>query len=367
LLGTFTLERPYYYCPACHRGFYPCDEALGIEAMRYTPAAHEVICLAGVQDSFSKAADTLFVLSGLRVSESTVQRVTEAEGAALGEMLANKETIGKDEPWDWSHDARGHTVAYVSVDATGVPQQGPHGEKTESKMAYVAMIYNARDAAETKERKPERIERNRRYLAGYFELDELGLQLRRQAAQVGIDAVQQQVALSDGGNGLEDFFRKNFSRAEIILDFWHAKEYLVELGQTLFGEGSQDGKQWLDEQCHRLKHAGGEAVLAELQKIDGSNRGASVQEKLRITLGYFENHKHKMDYPRYLANGWQIGSGQVESACNTVLNLRLSGSGRRWCFAKSDGICHLRALYCGEPTQWKQYWHPSQASTYQEN
>ena len=69
-----------------------------------------------------------------------------------------------------------------------------------------------------------------RYLAGFYGLDELGLQLRRQAAQVGWDEAEQQIALSDGGNGLEEFFRKNFPLAECILDFWHAAEHLDRTG-----------------------------------------------------------------------------------------------------------------------------------------
>ncbi|MSU80621.1 MAG: ISKra4 family transposase, partial [Gemmataceae bacterium] len=36
-------------------------------------------------------------------------------------------------------------------------------------------------------------------------------------------------------------------------------------------------------------------------------------------LGYFKNNVHRMDYPRYLANGWFIGSGAMESACKTVV------------------------------------------------
>ena len=73
-----------------------------------------------------------------------------------------------------------------------------------------------------------------RYLAGFYALDELGLQLRRQAAQVGWDDADQQIALSAGGNGLEEFFRKNFPLAECILDFWHAAEHLTELGLALW-------------------------------------------------------------------------------------------------------------------------------------
>jgi hypothetical protein len=30
-----------------------------------------------------------------------------------------------------------------------------------------------------------------------------------------------------------------------------------------------------------------------------------------------------MDYPRYVAAGWHIGSGPVESACKTVVNNRV--------------------------------------------
>src|SRR5437870_8203847 len=37
-----------------------------------------------------------------------------------------------------------------------------------------------------------------------------------------------------------------------------------------------------------------------------------------------------MDYPRYLANGWCIGSGAMESACKTVVGQRLKLSGMRW-------------------------------------
>jgi len=32
---------------------------------------------------------------------------------------------------------------------------------------------------------------------------------------------------------------------------------------------------------------------------------------------------HRMDYPRYQVEGWQIGSGPIEAACKTVVNQRL--------------------------------------------
>jgi len=124
-------------------------------------------------------------------------------------------------------------------------------------------------------------------LSGFYKLDDLGRELRRQAAQIGWDDAEQQIALSDGGSGLEDFFRKNFPLAVHILDFWHAKEHLVELGQALFEAGSDAGQKWLDERCHQLKHEGGAAVLATLELLDVTDRSASVRETHRLETNYF--------------------------------------------------------------------------------
>jgi hypothetical protein len=60
-----------------------------------------------------------------------------------------------------------------------------------------------------------------------------------------------------------------------------------------------------------------------------------------------------MDDPRDVANGWQIGSGPVESACKTVVGNRLKGGGMRRGEAGTDALCHLRAEYLSEPARWQ--------------
>jgi hypothetical protein len=74
-----------------------------------------------------------------------------------------------------------------------------------------------------------------RYVAGLCGAAALGEPLRRQAAQVGMDRAQRWIALSDGGSGLEDWMNGNFGRVEaIILDFYHAAQYLRELARALY-------------------------------------------------------------------------------------------------------------------------------------
>ena len=158
--------------------------------------------------------------------------------------------------------------------------------------------------------------------------------------------------------GLEDFFRTFFPKAECILDFWHAKEYLVELAKAIYPGDEAARQSWTDEACHQLKHEGGPAVRARLEALDVSTASAETRETHRCTVQYFRNHEHRMDYPRYVRNGWQIGSGPVESACKTVVGNRLKGGGMRWGKDGSDAICHLRGLYLSEPTCWESFWNP---------
>jgi hypothetical protein len=81
-----------------------------------------------------------------------------------------------------------------------------------------------------------------------------------------------------------------------------------------------------------------------------------AKQGLAEQLQYLENHLHRMDYPTYVAQGWQIGSGPVESASKRVVGQRLKGSGMRLHEDGSDTICHLRALFLSTDDQWYAFW-----------
>lgn len=353
LVGGARLRRAYYHCSRCGTGQVPWDLQLGLGRRDLTPAATEIVTLAGTLTSFGEAAEkTLIKMAALRLSESTVERVTEAAGERLSELLQAKTTFGPRQSWQWQRDAHGHTTAYVSLDATGVRRQGERAARADGRMAYVAMIYNANSEHDPRRPQPHQV----RYLAGFYELDELGLQLRRQAAQVGWDQAEQQIALTDGGNGLEQFMRRNFPLAECILDFYHASEHVANLARALHPADEEAFQQQAHAWNHQLKHEGGAALLAAWEQVDTSARSTEVRETHRQEMQYLKNNLHRTNYPRYLANGWQIGSGPVEAACKTVVGQRLKCSGMRWGEDGADAVCHLRALYLGQPGQWESFW-----------
>jgi hypothetical protein len=358
LMGEIALQgRAYYHCPACHAGHVPLDAALGFSARKLTPGAEEVATLAGTTGSFAEAAEKFLPrMCGLRLSESTVERTTEDAGARLGAVWAGGHTLGPDAHWRWNHDAAGRTVAYVSIDATGVGIQGANAAKADGRMVWVGKVFSPRPGptATAKPHPPEA-----RYQAGLMGLDELGDRLRRQAAQVGMDRADRWVALTDGGNGLDDFMDVHFPRAVRILDFYHAAEHLGDLAKAYLGSNATAAEELTEEWSHQMKHEGGDAILATLQALDLKGRSPAAKEAHRLVSGYVRNNLHRMDYPRYRSEGWQIGSGHIEAACKTVVNQRLKQSGMRWGGDGADAVCHLRALYEGEASQWDAFWQRS--------
>jgi hypothetical protein len=337
-----------------------------LTAKHLTPGAEELTTLAGTTgESFQEAAEKLLPkMASMRLCESTVQRTSEAAGRRLRQLWQKAKVLGGPTPWTWHPDARGKRCAYVSLDMTGVRQQGPGGKAAEGRMPYVAMVFNAvPDLPEGHpQRLPAQATMQARYISGLYTLEELGLLLRRQAGQVGMNAAEQWIGLSDGGNGLENFLKTNFpgpleygTALELILDFWHAADSLLKLAKTIHPDDEKRRQELVTAWCHTMKHEGGCRIVEELEKLQLPGK-ATVQAQHEETFGYLKNTVHRMDYPRYLANGWCIGSGAMESACKTVVGQRLKLSGMRWGEKGTDEMCQLRALYRSEPKQWELFW-----------
>ncbi len=356
LFGPVKLERAYYRCAGCQCGLFPFDARLQLNQHQQSPAVQELTALAGVQCDFQSGARLLEKMSGVQLSESTTQRLTEDAGARLKELQEQQVKLGTPEPWQWQPDREGKACGYISIDATGVPQQGAKAEKHEARMANVARLFTAKlPEKEGQQQEPPRVERSW-FFAGHCSLDELRQNIQQAAGQVGAENAERWICLSDGGSGLERCLSLCFPFTEVILDYWHAREYLVDLAKVLRPSDEAERKAWVDKMSHRLKHQGGNAVLAELEALNNGEQRTGVQEELGKVIRYYRNQQHRMKYPEYRAKGWQIGSGAVESACKQVVKARLAGSGMRWRETGSDATCRLRALWLSDPLHWDAFW-----------
>jgi hypothetical protein len=355
LVGCIAYRRAYYLCRWCGQGLFPFDRDAGLTTRDLTPALERVAALAGtLADSFEKGADLLEEMAGVRLSESTIERTTEDAGERLAAAVAAGATFGPKVDWPWHKDSEGKKCAYVELDATGVRQQGEKGGPAEGRMAYVGMVCNPAPEWPWPDEKLGPMQA--RYLSGLYPLEPFTPLLRRPAAHVGMDRADRWIGLSDGGSGLEDRLLENFPRIEVvILDFYHPAEKLTGLARLLHpqdeGQAEEQAGQWRG----LLKDEGGAVLSAVLDEWEWPRR-TGVQEAADELIGYLRRHAHRMEYPEYLAKGWYIGSGAVESACKTVVGQRLKLAGMRWGEAGSHAVCHLRALYRSEKGQWDAFW-----------
>jgi hypothetical protein len=343
--GAVRVKRAYYYCGRCHQSFLPYDDAVGL-VDEISPGLRPLVCLAGTLAPFADAAeDVLRRFAGVRLSASTVLRTTEGEGERLRAQLREGRMVEptRAEPFWTKPRERAQPAAYVGLDAFSVPMQGLRAGKAEHRMLYTALLYTPG-------------KEHTRYLVD-FELDTLAAQVRAQATALGIEQVSQLIAVTDGGNGLEEALQRHLAESlTTILDWYHAAEHLCAFANVWLSADDPARVAWQHEAKGILYERGGDALLAHLRATPlPAEASADVREEWRKLIGYFENNRHRTDYPSYRAKGWDIGSGPTEAGCK-IIGERLKGSGMRWVEDGAATVAALRSLYVSGGALWDGFW-----------
>ncbi|MGH7173789.1 MAG: hypothetical protein ACRELG_26200 [Gemmataceae bacterium] len=122
-------------------------------------------------------------------------------------------------------------AAYVGLDAFSVPMQGIGAGKAEHRMLYTALLYT-----------PQK--EHSRYLVD-FELDALAEQVRSQAWALGVLRVSDLIAVTDGGNGLEEALQRHLSEdLTTILDWYHAAEHVCAFAKVWHAHDEDAHSHW---------------------------------------------------------------------------------------------------------------------------
>lgn len=166
------------------------------------------------------------------------------------------------------------------------------------------------------------------------------------------------IGLADGAKGNWEFLESHTDVQAV--DFWHAAGYLGKAADAMFkGKEHAEAKiAWLDEACHKLKHAQGAAarLLHEMEKFaDETKMKSEDREQLRASIIYFTNQKPRMKFAQLQQENLPIGSGVTEAACKVIVKQRLCNSGMRWAKPGAAIVLSLRCLAYSE-NRWNQFW-----------
>ena len=167
------------------------------------------------------------------------------------------------------------------------------------------------------------------------------------------------IGLADGAKDNWTFLKCYTKR--LLVDFYHAREYIGKAASAIFGRDEINKKIWEDTFSHDLKHKQGaaERLIKELQKqrasLDSKNF-IERDEEIRQVITYYKNHKNKMSYAHHTNNNLPIGTGVTEAACKVLIKQRMCQSGSRWKDGGASAVLTLRALKLTDG-RWPQFWN----------
>lgn len=247
------------------------------------------------------------------------------------------------------------TVTYVEADGTGVsglPQElsdkGKNGGPAKTFETKIGILFNQSfDSGGLPLTNNDRIFReanSTQYMGTVEKVAQFTTYLDDFSRTHGIENADQVVFISDGAIWLEKLRLKLFPSSIGIVDLFHARQHLHKLVDSLGFRKKHTKAAFYDECSHLLDIGDIDGMIALIaQKVSDSNR-----EEIDKQLRYFADNKDKMRYGLFRAVGLFIGSGVVESACKTIVENRLNGSGMRWSKKNAANVIALRcAIYSG--------------------
>lgn len=361
LVGDYTIRRAYYFCDRCQKGYAPLDQGLGLGAGALSPGLERVACRLGIGDSFEDAVDALDEALQIKVAAEADRRITEGIGevaenecqASIALAQAGREPLTKSEVEATS------PVLLVEVDGALVHEVD--GQWHEVKSGLAAPLGPKVDEDAKTGRSTLAMGRPS-YCAGFESAELFWYRVYVEACRRGLGTamVTLIVVLGDGADWIWHYASTFLGVAGVkvieILDIYHAFEHLGVVANAVFGQGSAEAKEWAEPLKKRLELEGAGSVLTALAELKPDK--AESADEVRKAIGYFTEHKARMDYPRFVALELPIGSGAIESTCKTLIEEREKGAGMRWTETGAQAIASLRALQ--KSGRWDKFWksHP---------
>ena len=165
---------------------------------------------------------------------------------------------------------------------------------------------------------------------------------------------QRPICLFDGAHILWDLGEKYFPNAIYILDIIHVLDYLWDAVHVFEKKDSKRAKILTKFYLSMiLEGKVGYVIGALRQRISKGKLGKKKRKIVEKAITYYENHREYMHYDEYLAKGYPIGTGVIESACGHLVKDRMQKSGARWKIVGAEPVLNLRSVYANG--DWQMY------------
>lgn len=356
LLGSIEVTRGYYHCGVCRVGSAPLDGRLGITGTSLSPGLARAAALAGAEMPYAKSVEFIGTVTGLDLaSTSTLARTTRAQGARARNLIqaehAAAATTPRPVPAAPDPDDDKLSLCYLVMDGTGAPmlprecadRAGKDGNRARTREVKIGCFFT-QSGLDLTTGDPIQDPGSVTYISTFEPAATFGTQAKAEYLRRNFDQIRQPIVLGDGAHWIWNIANTHFPHATQIVDYFHAREHLADLTKLLTPTLS-DPAAFEQHLIDHLDLGHTAAIAAAIDQLNLPELAPDLVKPATTEVGYFTGNHQRMQYTDFKANRYYIGSGPVESACNTIVKQRAKRAGMHWTITGLDPVLALRTLH----------------------
>jgi len=361
--------RDYGFCPNCAAYVYPADIKLGLQPRApASPRVQEICALTTLRAPAGQAQDDVLRLTGIRLDASSIHReaIRQGERALVLRDVDEKLT----QTSTGIQTLAGHAVVpkasftmIIEIDAWNIRERDNWGRTKALLKAgkdigrwhwvYTGTIFRLDQRGTTASGRPVITERG--YVATRKGLDSFQRQLYAEALQRGLLQAELILIIADGAVWIWNIANDRFKDAMQRVDLHHVQEHLWNLANEVYGSGRTEAREWVRPLLSWLERRkeGALDVINSLADLKCTLKNMTKEQLNAIDreIGYFKEHKDRMDYKTGKALGQPVGSGAIESTCSQYQR-RFKLTGQFWSLEGDEAFLALSTLH--RNGRWKQ-------------
>jgi hypothetical protein len=348
VLGKLKVNRAYYLYRERKGGVYPLDERLGWRPNAMSAELERLAGLVGVQNAFGKGSALLEELALVSLSDQALDKATQA----YGQEVARREAEWQAEAHDPAallrrqRENRPPVRLYGAIDGTTVHTRKANDEEREDPWRELKMgvwFSTTSQPPHTPDGEWTIQAKEMHYYTDIGDAAQFGELLWATGVQHNAHLAQELIILGDGAKWIWRLVDEHFPHAVQIVDWFHACEYIPPVAKATFRDKQQQ-QTWIDQVRADLWAGRIDLVISACAALVNPHLDKD-KDPAQKAVTYFTNNRQRMDYPTYRAQGYQIGSGTIESAAKQIGLLRMKVPGARWNLPSARFVAKARAAF----------------------
>jgi hypothetical protein len=296
--------------------------------------------------SYAEATEALQELAQIEISENSVWRLTQEWGEALKkveEKEAEQANASIEPLVSGQAMVKSNQRLGASMDGSMIYIRGEEWKELKCGCFFEVELTATLDP-ETKETIEIGHATDTSYISHLGGPEPFGRKLWTETKRRGWHAAADTQVVADGAAWIWNLVADYLYDARQVVDWYHATEHLGVAAKLAFGEATPQAVRWFKQQETPLFQGHADQIALTITQL--AEEKPAERENLLQQAGYFDHHKHRMDYLEMRTDGWVIGSGMVESGGKRFKD-RFTKAGMRWSRAGAERLLPFRGAVMG--------------------